>query len=168
MLSWLSFECRVSCCILSDMLNVTDGQHRKLSIARALYQEVAWTMRDIVELPKEERKCREKDKWAIFLLTAGDLTGQGTQFSKSCQYFVGKSNRQVLITPEYDLIIIHCGYWKNQTVQKLYPIKWQTLMKIKTNISYLIFAFLFCYYFMDYLLAIHVWNYYQKLFHFNE
>lgn len=39
-LSSLSFECRVSCCILSDMASVTDGQHCKFSVAMALYQEV--------------------------------------------------------------------------------------------------------------------------------
>lgn len=36
------------------------------------------------------------------------------------------------------------------------------------KINHLISAFLFCYYFVDYLLRIHVWNYYQKLFQSNE
>lgn len=53
-----------------------------------------------------------------------------------------------------------------KTVQNLYHNK--TLIQTKTKINYLISAFLFCYYFVDYLLRICVWNYYQTLFQSNE
>jgi len=53
--------------MLSDMLNVIRGQHCNPSIAKDLCQEAAdLSMRDNVELPKEDRKCRANRKMCDF------------------------------------------------------------------------------------------------------